>query len=459
MLMDRGISDVPGDIGAAQEQGGGDDDILSRPSHSRLHSAAIDFGEFRHGWSILLLSLFGVMTMVSATILYGFGALILPLQQAKGWSRAELQPAISCMFFGVVLASQVAGWLNLRYGVRRVTLASLSALTVGYLAMTQLGTSVWQLYLGFMLLAMAGVGTLQVTWTYLVNLWFERNRGLALAVILCGTGIAAGIMPSLVTWSVQHWDWRGGFVVMASLTGLVTLPLVWGLLHASATLRTMSNDAGNPDRRADKPGKRAPPVAIALTGLPFRVAIRTRQFWACNIALVLVVSSVVGLVTNIVPLLRDHGLSAMQASQVFGMFGVSLIIGRLFVGYLNDRLWAPGVAATALFLPAIGCMLFMTVDANIPLFVLATLLVGIGTGAEFDIASFLVARYFGMRDYGRLFGVHLGISTTGAALGPLLFASLLHSTGSYTAMLIYCTSCFIVGPLLILTLGPYPKLE
>jgi MFS family permease len=451
MLRNQVISDVPDDIGVAQERTGSKES-LHRSSHSRLHSAAIDFSEFRHGWSILLLSLFGVMTMVSATILYGFGALILPLQHAKGWSRAELQPAISFMFFGVVLASQVAGWLNLRYGVRKITLSSLSALTVGYLAMTQLGSSIWQLYIGFMLLAMAGVGTLQVTWTYLVNLWFERNRGLALAVILCGTGIAAGIMPSLVTWSVQHWDWGGGFLVMAALTGLVTLPLVWCLLHAAAT---QISSAANLDSCA---AKRAPPVAIALTGFPFRVAIKTRQFWACNIALVLVVSSVVGLVTNIVPLLRDHGLSAMQASQVFGMFGVSLIVGRLFVGYLNDRLWAPGVAATALFLPAIGCILFATVDANISLYVLATLLVGIGTGAEFDIASFLVARYFGMRDYGRLFGVHLGISTTGAALGPLLFASLLHSTGSYSAMLVYCTSCFIVGPLLILTLGPYPKL-
>jgi MFS family permease len=416
----------------------------------RWGAAAIDLSEFRRGWSILLLCLFGVMTMVSATTLYGFGALILPLQEAKGWSRAELQPAISCMFFGVVLASQAAGWLNDRYGARRVTLGSLAVLSVGYLAMTQLGDSIWQLYIGFMLLAMAGVGTLQVTWTYLVNLWFERNRGLALAVILCGTGIAAGIMPSLVTWAVQHFDWRGGFVVMAMPTGLVTMPLVWFLLHTA-------------DRTKAVPGSRAarhaPPAAAALTGLPFRVAIRSRQFWACNIALVLVVSSVVGLITNIVPLLRDHGLSAMDASRVFGAFGVSLIVGRLFVGYLNDRLWAPAVAATALFMPAVGCILFATVDASIPLFVLATLLVGVGTGAEFDIASFLVARYFGMRDYGRLFGVHLGISTTGAALGPLLFASMLHNTGSYAAMLTYCTVCFIVGPLLILTLGPYPKLE
>ena len=30
---------------------------------------------------------------------------------------------------------------------------------------------------------------MQVTWTHLVNLWFERNRGLALALVLSGTGL------------------------------------------------------------------------------------------------------------------------------------------------------------------------------------------------------------------------------------------------------------------------------
>ncbi|MFU7547989.1 MFS transporter, partial [Pseudomonas paraeruginosa] len=104
----------------------------------------------------------------------------------------------------------------------------------------------------------------------------------------------------------------------------------------------------------------------------------------------------------------DRGLSASQASQVFSSFGISLILGRLVVGYLIDRLWAPGVAALALLLLAFACLIFAYTEANLLLFILATLLVGIGAGAEFDIAAFLIARYFGMRDYGRLFGVHLG---------------------------------------------------
>src|SRR5690606_22895166 len=109
----------------------------------------------------------------------------------------------------------------------------------------------------------------------------------------------------------------------------------------------------------------------------------------------LVVACAVGLVTNIIPLLQDRGLSAVEAGQIFSAFGISLILGRLVVGYLIDRLWAPGVAAVALMMPALACLIFAMATNNTALYILATLLAGIGAGAEFAIAALLIARYFG----------------------------------------------------------------
>ncbi|MES2263884.1 MAG: MFS transporter [Pseudomonadota bacterium] len=414
------------------------------PAHSPL--TAIDFGEFRRGWHILLLSTVGVATSVSAVLLYGFGAMVIPLQQALGWARGDLQIAIAFMSIGAIASSQVAGWLNQRYGLRKVTLCSLAALALGLFCMTQLRGTVWSLYIGFMLLALAGVGTLQITWSELVNLWFERNRGLALSVILSGTGIAAIVMPPLVSAAVERWGWQAGFIAMGALPLLAAMPLVLRWMTPANSVVQCSADAGGAARPA-------------LTGLGFREALTTGKFWRCNLALTLIVAAVVGMVTNTVPLLRDRGLSAQQASSIFSSFGVSLILGRVVVGYLVDRFWAPGVAALALAMPALGCVLFATADAQVAPLVAATMLIGIGSGAEFDIAAFLVARYFGMRNYGRLFGVHLGLVTAGAAASPVLFAALYRNTGSYTAMLACCFACFAIGPLLLLTMGRYPILK
>jgi len=159
-----------------------------------------------------------------------------------------------------------------------------------------------------------------------------------------------------------------------------------------------------------------------------------------------------------VPLLRDKGLTAAAASAVFGSFGLSLIGGRVLVGYLVDRLWAPAVAAVALALPAVGCLLLARAGADdTSMLVLATMLIGIGAGAEFDIAAYLVSRYFGMRDYGRLFGVHLGLITLAGALAPLLTSAMYKATGGYDAMLLLCGIAFLTGALMLLPLGRYPK--
>lgn len=400
--------------------------------------------EFKRGWRVLILALVGVATSSSSLLLYSFSSLVIPLEQAMGWGRAELQAAITALSLGTIVASQLAGWLNLRYGLRRVTLVSLLALSLSVFALTSMGGSIWTLYLGFFLVPLAGLGTLQVTWSHLVNLWFEENRGLALAIILSGSGLAAIMLPLITAWAISRWNWQAGFLALGVLPVLLALPLALRWLMPT----TQTSKVPEPIVSTEQAG-----------GLLLREALRSWRFWVCNLSMTLVVSCVVGLVTNIVPLLQDRGLSALQAAQIFSSFGVSLILGRLVVGYLIDRLWAPGVASLALLMPAFACGIFAYGDSTIAMYTIATLLVGVGAGAEFDIAAFLIARYFGMRDYGRLFGAHLGLITAGAATSPLLFAAMFKLTGGYSAMLLFSFVCFVAGPLLLLTLGGYPRYQ
>lgn len=402
--------------------------------------------EFKRGWHVLILAIVGVATSSSSLLLYSFSSMVIPLEQAMGWARSDLQAAITALSLGTIVAAQLAGWLNLRYGLRAVTLVSLVTLSLSVLMLSQISGSIWMLYLGFFLVPLAGLGTLQITWSHLTNLWFEENRGFALAIILSGSGLAAIMLPLITTWAISRWNWQSGFIALALLPVLLALPLAlrW-LIPEIRSTRTHTQPSGEEER--ERPGLR------------FKDALCSWRFWVCNLSMTLVVSCVVGMVTNIVPMLQDRGLTALQAGQVFSSFGISLILGRLLVGYLIDRLWAPGVAALALLMPAFACLIFIYGESSLLSFTIATLLVGIGAGAEFDIAAFLIARYFGMRDYGRLFGAHLGLITAGAATAPLLFGALLSMTGSYTAMLGFCFACFVVGPLLLLGLGGYPVFQ
>nr|WP_315243032.1 MFS transporter [uncultured Albidiferax sp.] len=403
---------------------------------------AASAGEFRTGWPTLLLAMVGVATSVSALLIYSLGTLVVPLEQALHWSRADLQIAVSFLAAGGAISVNLVGWLNQRFGMRFVSGVSMLAVVLAFASLTQMQGSIGWMYLGYFVLPFIGLGTTPVTWTHIVALHFQKHRGLALSIVLCGTGFTAALLPSALAWAMARWGWQAGYLTLAALPLLLWLSMAWRRLPA----------------RAVATGLPTPLAAAAVTGMPFAQALRDRRFWVCNIGLGLVVSAIYGMATNTVPLLRDIGLTAAEAGGVFGVFGVALIVGRIGVGTLIDRLWAPGVAAIALALPAIGCLLFLAADASTPvaLLLVATALVGVGSGAEFDIAAYLVSRYFGLRDYGRLFGLHLCVVTLGSTVAPFVFAGLLRSTGGYSAMLLVCAACCVVGPLLLLTLGRYP---
>ena len=77
------------------------------------------------------------------------------------------------------------------------------------------------------------------------------------------------------------------------------------------------------------------------------------------------------------------------------VFGLSIIIGRVVVGYLVDRLWAPGVAAFCLAIPAAGAAMLYG-SQSFEAAALAAFLIGFAAGAELDLMAFLAARYFGL---------------------------------------------------------------
>jgi MFS family permease len=292
------------------------------------------------------------------------------------------------------------------------------------------------------------MGALAVTWTQLINLWFFKNRGLALAIGLSGTGMTAAIAPNVMAWGVEQWGWQAPFV-MLFLVNILMIPitLLWFNLP----------DKQNVSSSRLKANISSVATSEIMLGMSFYEGCVSRKFWICNIAMSLVVASVVGMVTNAVPLLMDRGFSISEATLVFGAFGFSLITGRLFVGYLLDHIWPPGVAAVSLIMPALGCFIFLQDDASLGMLTLAIALIGLGAGAEFDIAAFLIARYFGLREYGRLFGMHQSLITISSALAPLLFAAMIAASGSYTTMLIFCSISTSIGSLILLFLGPLPQ--
>ena len=89
--------------------------------------------------------------------------------------------------------------------------------------------------------------------------------------------------------------------------------------------------------------------------------------------------------------------------------------------------------------------------------VTASVLIGFSLGAEADLISFLVSRYFGLRAFGTIYGLLLSAMMLGIAVSPLMFALSYESTGSYSSILAIAVIVNIAVILMMTLLGPFPN--
>ena len=175
------------------------------------------YGEFRQGWPVVLAAMLGIGLGLSPVPIYTTGALAPHLAQAFGWGFGEIMAGLTVMTFTVLIASPVVGLLADRYGVRPVALTSVVLFGLSFMGFAFSNGSLPLYYATWAVMAVAGAGTLPVTWTRAVNNRFETRKGLALGLALLGTGLFGYLVKPLTAWLVVEFGWRGAYVAIGAL--------------------------------------------------------------------------------------------------------------------------------------------------------------------------------------------------------------------------------------------------
>jgi MFS family permease len=423
--------------------------------------------EFRRGWPIVLAAVVGLGCGLGALPIYSLGALTKPMSVDLGWTRAEVQGIYTWMTVGNLVAAPALGWWLDRHGVRAVTLWSTAAMAIGFVVLGLATQSLASAYAFAFLTATFGVATTPITWTRAIVSWFDAGRGQALGFALAGTGISAALVPSYTVWLVERFGWRGAYVGLGLLTVALALPLAAWLLREppdAAAKRTLHREATArraASRAAERAAASAPGRGESAGGAGGLAAdkpvLLDHRFWLLCATFVLVGGSIAGIVAHLVPMLSDRGVSAASAAQVAGLSGIAVIIGRIGTGYLLDRFWAPGVAFVVLSLPIISCLLLASGAGGLPGAVVAVLIAGLAAGAEFDLMSFLVSRYFGAGRYGVVYSNLYAAFKIAAGVAAPLYGRAFDVAGSYSGILYAGAAAILVGSSLVLLLGAYPR--
>ena len=370
---------------------------------------------------------------------YTIGVMIAPLEEEFGWSRSAITSGLLIIATLAVVLAPLTGRLADRIGPRKVALAGVPMFCLGF-GMLALATSDirtwWALWL---FLALGNMACLPTIWAAAINTHFDRNRGKALAIAMCGTGLASFILPRVTPRLIEAYGWRWSYVMIAVAGFLIVYPLTLAYFRSAH----------------EKPGKRhAPPPSRALKGemlsARYLKLLGASTFFSVTIC---------ALTTNAAPLMRSFGYSNIAAGDIASWMGLGSIIGRLLGGVLLDRFDAKKVAAISVMAPMVTAILLLAAGENHMIAVLAMLILGLAIGTEVDACSYLAARHFGIGNFGALFGFINGLMLFGNGVAPFLANYVYDQTHSYDSSLWVQLPACTAAAVLFLMLGKYPDEE
>jgi MFS family permease len=370
--------------------------------------------------------------------IYGLGPYLEPLQQAFGWSRSQATVGLTiATFINAVFCIPIGAMVD-RLGPRPVGLLGVLS-TSGAFALlgtaTGSDTNWWLLWAA---LAFATLPVQATIWTSAVASRFERSRGLALAVTLCGASIGAAVYPPLATFLIGKYGLRSAFLLEGALWAAITFPSLLLFFR------------GARDTRA----KQVVP-ARELSGVSARDGLRSSVFARLFVASALFTFTIIALVVHFVPILKDRGAEPMAAAGVASLVGLFSIAGRLATGVLLDRFRASYVGAGAFLLPILACALLLFSGGNSAAQMLAAAIIGLTLGSEVDVIVYLTTRHFGLKHFGTIYGGLLTALSLGTAFGPLAAAAVHDRTGNYEPFLLLTMVCMAASSVALVSL-PQP---
>jgi MFS family permease len=401
--------------------------------------------EWRRGWRLLVASTIGIACGSATLPFYSMGALLKPLAQAQRWSRTDIQTALVISLWLAGLSAPYVAWLIERIGPRRAVLSGLCGTAVGFVIAACADGSLRLFYFSYVCVALLGAGANPLSWTATIAAEFNRKRGFALGIALTGTGVGAMLLPQYTVWLLEDFGWQGAYLGLAALPLLALFVAYVGFEPSTAT-------------GASSHPRTSAPADLTLIGMTLSEAMGTYRFWILFVSFVVTYFGITSIIPNLVPALTDRGVALHTAANAQSMLGVSIIAGRLLIGYLIDRLWAPLVASCALGSCVIACCV-LAWQSGFGWTLSAAGMIGLAAGAELDLLAYLTVRYFGIRNYSRIYAVMYAGIVLAAGISPAAFAYLHQRSGSYAAGFLACAAMVGCGALAMLTLGPYPQLS
>jgi MFS family permease len=363
----------------------------------------------------------------------GFGYNTLPLWFPSlttefNIAKGQISEAPSLMLILVSLLSPLFGYLLDKWNAKMIMLIGVIGLSVCFLLFSKI-SSFFELKVFYtfyaLFLCMGGF----LPSMFLINKWFEKNRGIAVGIFLNASSLSAIFLNKWAGKLIVENGWREAEFMMA-ITVLTFLILPWFWIK--------NNNKTTFDNVNDCQSESLTIINVAKTPTFYMLLFVTGTLWFC----------INGLLFNKDTFLNDLQKTVEERASFASLFFFCGLIGKIVFGWLSDKFNKKWIMLLSIFNLLLGsCLLYFSLT-NSEMIKWVAIIYGFGYSGTFTIIQVLIADYYMGKNYGTILGVFAMVDTLAGSAGIALVGKIRQFSGSYLlafeTMILLCVATLVI---------------
>lgn len=390
-------------------------------------------GKIHYAWWIVVGSFFLNFAGIGI-IMNSMGVFLKPVVEALGFTRGGFSLYFTIAALSMMVMAPVMGKLLERYNIRVIMTVCTTMMAASFAVFSQCRT-LPQFYIAAVFLGIGSAGSHIIPVSMMITNWFIDKRGLAMGIVFSATGIGGLIFNPLANWIIINHSWQSAYLILGLIIAVASIPTAIFIVRARPSEKGLLPYGGEAALKQQ--------TSAEQEGLTAIRALKTSTFWLLALIILFIAIANMGVLHHIVPYFTDLGMSSTTAANLMSLHMGMLVIGKILVGGLADRL---GLKKSYL-LCMTGLALAIAILYGAQVFWIAvvfSVLFGFAIAVRTVLPPLMTAATLGQKHFAVIYGFLNIFTTLGSAVGVPLSGYIYDWTKSYhLAFALYIGLCAV----------------
>ena len=277
----------------------------------------------------------------------------------------------------------------------------------------------------------------------IVARWFEKKRGVAMAVLVSGGSVGGLVFVPFLSYLLIEVGWQAAWIITGLIALLIGIPLLLIVVKSKPDDIGLTIDGVDPNSQEGLHGS-ADAVGPKFVDKWFD-ALSSRPIWQLSFGYFVCGITTTSIGVHFVRWANSEDITTGTAALAFGLLSGINAAGVLVVGLMSDRFQRKNLLGGVYLVRGLAFLTLIFLPGDIALWAFAVI-GGMSWLATVPLTASLTADVYGVRNLGMLFGLANMSHAFGGALAVFLFGWAFTNWGSYNVP-------FVVGAITLLAAG------